>query len=175
MQFSGIGVNPEAPVTETPTRPPASEALGPLPAQGVLSFQEHRAPPAPLVELAGALLTARPDGALLVKVSCPAAESRCAGTIALRTTVARGGALGGHSKRRRTASVTVALGTFSLAGGNTVSLALRPTAQGRALLARAHILHAIATILAHDPAGATHVTRSAVTIRVPAPAAHRKS
>ena len=45
-----------------------------------------------------------------------------------------------------------------------VTIALHLSAKGLALLKHSHTLHAGATILAHDPAGATHTSHMMVAI-----------
>ena len=65
----------------------------------------------------------------------------------------------------KAAILTLAHGPFKVTGGHTVTITVRLNAKARALLARVHVLRARATIVAHDPAGATHTTQSTVTIR----------
>jgi hypothetical protein len=137
-----------------------------LPGQaGVLGSQEHKVPQVPDANLANTSLTVGPSGIVSLKVTCPAGESRCAGTITLRTLTAVIAATGHQSKKSKTAILTLASGSFKVAGGHTTTVRLRISAKARALLARTHVLRARATIVAHDPAGATHTTQTVVTIR----------
>jgi hypothetical protein len=76
----------------------------------------------------------------------------------------------GASKRK--AVLTLASGSFSLAGGHVKTVTLRLSAKARALLAQMHVLRARATIVGRDSAGASHTTQTTVTLRV-AKAAHR--
>jgi outer membrane protein assembly factor BamB len=140
--------------------------LGPLPApmpdQGTLPFQEHKAP-VPDVELASTSLAVSPSGAVSVEVTCPTGES-CTGTVKLRTLNAASAARG-HSKKRKPAILILAFGSFDVTGGKVTTVRLHLTAAGRARLARRHLLHARATIVAHDATGATHTSQTMVTIR----------
>ena len=163
VHFSGVGVIPEAPTVKPPVQTGA-QSFEPLASQGVLAFQTSKAPTAPEAKLTRALLDASASGALSVEVSCPAGESRCAGTITLRTLTPMKRA-GPGSKRHKAAILTLATGTFAVAGGHEIAVKMRLTPTARALLARLHLLRASAILSAHDPAGATHVTRSTVTIR----------
>jgi uncharacterized repeat protein (TIGR01451 family) len=157
-----------------PLAPPqGSGSQAPPPNQAVLPFQE-RMPPVPDAELARLALTASASGAVSVRVSCPAAESSCAGTITLRTLNAViAGARGHQSKRSKPAILTLTVGAFNVAGGLTATVTLHLSAKARTLLARIHALLSRATIVARDPAGSTHTALSTVTIRA-AKATRRK-
>jgi len=61
--------------------------------------------------------------------------------------------------------LTLATGSFKVLGGKTGTVQLHLSAKARVLLKRIHTLHARATIVAHDSAGATHTTVVTVTIR----------
>jgi hypothetical protein len=63
--------------------------------------------------------------------------------------------------------LTLASGSFTVAGGATQPVTLRLSGQARALLARLHVLRVIATIVAHDATGATHTTQATVTLHAP--------
>jgi hypothetical protein len=140
--------------------------LGTLPAQGVLPFQERKAPPVPDAELANTSLTVSPGGVITITVTCPGGESSCTGTVTLRTLNAVLASASGHQSRKRKAAIlTLAIGSFTLGGGQAKALTLHLSAKARTLLSRAHLLRVRATILAHDPAGATHTTQTIVTLR----------
>jgi len=124
-----------------------------------------KTPPVPRVGLASRALVASPSGAVDVRVGCPASESRCTGTVMLRTLAGVRSATGRRSKKRRAVTLTLAAGSFTAAGGQVTTAKLHLSVTARGLLARMHVLHARATILARDPAGATHTTRALVTIR----------
>lgn len=61
--------------------------------------------------------------------------------------------------------MTLAAGSFTVAGGKLTTLELHLSVNARTLLARSHLLHARAIVLAHDPAGATHTEQAIVTLR----------
>jgi hypothetical protein len=119
--------------------------------------------PVPDAELADTRLVVGAAGAVTVSVSCPAGESSCIGTIALRTLHAISAEVGGHPAAKRV--LTLATGRFVVAGGRVVGLALHLSAQARSLLARSGVLRARAVLLAHDRNGASHDTQITVTIR----------
>jgi hypothetical protein len=84
--------------------------------------------------------------------------TRCTGNVTLRTVSGAPGAK----------VLTLAVGSFSLAGGHTVTLALHLTAKARALLARVHALRARATITDEERGRATRTTQTIVTVRAAA-------
>jgi len=158
-----------------PPPPPPPEGSGSQapPSQAVVPSQEPL-PPVPDAELAGLALTASASGAVSVRVSCPAGESSCAGTITLRTLNAvLAGAAGHQAKKSKPVILTLTVGPFQVAGGRTATVTLHLSAKARSLLARIHLLLSRATIVARDPAGSTHTALSTVTIR-PAKATRRK-
>ncbi len=106
---------------------------------------------------ASTVLTVSGTGAFPIKVDC-AAQSSCTGNVTLRTRTAV--AAGKHKK----AILTLASGSFALAGGQMKALTLHLSSKGRALLVRAHTLRVSATIVARDSAGQTHTTQSVVTL-----------
>lgn len=133
----------------------------------------------PDARLTSRSLTVSSAGTVALDVTCPAGESRCAGTIALRTAGAVSAGASGSpaldAKKRRAKVLTLATGRFTVAGGRAVAVELRLAAAGRALLARSGALRASATIVAHDSTGASHTTRSLVTLHAPKPTGgHRK-
>jgi len=130
---------------------------------GVLGGHTQASAPAPDAELASTTLTTNPAGAVSLAVSCPAGESSCAGTVTLRTL----GAVSARKKKGKATVLTLASGSFTVAGGATQPVTLRLSGQARALLARLHVLRVIATIVAHDATGATHTTQATVTLHAP--------
>ena len=162
VQFNGTGIVPE-------TKPPAGKPLvqpilgslgGP-----VVPAPETKTPPFLGAQLVATALTAGASGTVGVKLSCPAGESSCAGTITLRTRIAAGAA-GAHSKATKLTSVTLAKGSFTVTGGGVSTVRLRLSSKVRALLARTHVLRVQATVTSHDPAGATYTAQVSITIRV---------
>ena len=133
-------------------------------AQGVAGFQVSA--PVPDAELVSTALQASLSGAVSVRISCPAAESSCSGTVTLRTLTAV--TAGARSSARAKATVlTLASGSFSVRGGKVKTVTLHLSAKARTLFARSHVLHLRARLVAHDPAGATHTTQTTVTLRAP--------
>jgi hypothetical protein len=52
-----------------------------------------------------------------------------------------------------------------MAGGTVQVVAFRLGAKARSLLAHSHVLHALAIIKTHDPAGAGYLRQTALTLR----------
>jgi hypothetical protein len=129
---------------------------------GVLGSKER----SPDATIASAFLQESASGAVSVKISCPAGESDCAGTVTLRTlnAVSASVALAADEKP---AIMTLANGPFTVAGGRVVTVVLHLSAKARALLGRLHMLHVRVTIVARNPSGATHTGRAVVTLLGP--------
>ena len=134
---------------------------------GSSSVPETKTPRFLGAQLAATALTASASGMIDVRVSCPAGESRCAGRITLRTRIPARAAAGAHSEAPKLTSVTLAEGSFTVAGGRVNTLTLRLSGKARALLARTHVLRVQATVASHDPAGATYTVQASITIRAP--------
>jgi hypothetical protein len=174
VQFSGIGVipgsaptgtEPKSPTTQTPAALNAlPSALGVLSGQSIPLSKEPLASPSPDAELLHTALAASHAGVVNVRVSCPVLESRCFGRIALRRlTVIR--VVAGHRVKTSKVVMTLAAGSFSVAGGRVSSVKLHLSAEAQALLARVPMIQGRATIVAHDPRGAIHTALTTVTIR----------
>ena len=133
---------------------------------GVAGYQVGVPPQVPDAKLASTALQASASGTVSIKVSCPAAESNCSGTVTLRTLNAVIADRGSMAKTKASI-LTLATGSFSVAGGKTETVTLHLTAKARKLLTGSHVLRARATIVAHDPSGATHTTQTTVTLRAP--------
>jgi PQQ-like domain len=135
--------------------------------QEVSPFDEHKTPRVPDVKLASTSLAVSSAGTVSIKVSCPAGESICIGTTTLRTLNAvRAGATGNQARKR---ILTLATGSFTVAGGRSTTVKLHLTEKARTWLARLHVLRVQATTVAHDPAGAVHTRQTIVTIRATKP------
>ncbi len=136
---------------------------------GVLGELVHGPAPVPNARLQSASLKVAPSGALVLAVTCPAGESSCMGTVALRTLGAVSVAAGRKSKKKKskTAVLQLASGAFTVAGGQIATVTLHLSAKARALLTSTRMLLAQATITAHDPAGATYVSQTPVVLRTP--------
>jgi hypothetical protein len=148
--------------------PPAAPAPPPVVvpgAQGVSPFQIHVNPPVPDAEMLGTALQASTTGVVKVKLSCPAGESSCMGTVTLRTFGAVVAGLA-HPARARASVLTLTAGSFTVAGGMTMTVTLHLSGRARALLARTHRLRIRCTVSAHDTAGATHASQKAATLRL---------
>jgi outer membrane protein assembly factor BamB len=129
--------------------------------QGVLAFHEQKSP-VPDATLLSTSLTASSSGTVNVKVNCPAGQRHCTGTVTLRTLNA---VTAGHRSGKKATILTLAVGSFNLAGGRETTVKLHLSAKARKLLARVHVLRVRATIVTHDPAGATHTTQTVVKLR----------
>jgi hypothetical protein len=173
VRFSGVGVTTqtletEVPTVETEVPTVLEQALtpsGPGPVlSGVLPDLESLAPPAlPNIVIGRLALNARASGTIAIRVGCRGDVASCAGIATLRTLTAIA-ASAAATPEKGTTVLTLARASFAVAGGRAATVRLRLTAGGRALLAHVHALRARATIVAHDPAGATHTTRAIVTI-----------
>jgi PKD domain len=130
---------------------------------GIASFQAQSAA-APSAKLASTALLASAAGAVTIKVACPAGASSCSGTVTLRTLTAVSAGVAGAAKKK--AVLTLGSASFTVAGGKLRTVTLHLSSRARALLARERRLRVAATILAHDPAGASHTTRQTVTLSV---------
>jgi hypothetical protein len=120
---------------------------------------------APDATLASTSLFASASGVVNVAVSCPAGERSCTGTVTLRTLDAVSSSAAGAAKAERSI-MTLASGSFTVQGGKRRTVALHLSAKARALLARSHSLRLRVTLVAHNPAGATHVAHVLATLRV---------
>jgi PKD repeat protein len=147
-----------------PPPPPPSTGVKSTGAGGVLSYS---------ASLASTSLTVTPAGAFVVKVNC-LGKSSCSGTVTLSTltaVVARA-VTSKKKKKSKAAILTLASGSFSLAGGQGKAVTLHLSSKARKLLARSHVLRARATILARDVKGITHTTQLTVTLRAAKPKHH---
>jgi len=161
----------EEPTPTTTTTPPPTTTTSPPPPPTttapngkVLAVVVE----APRATIAGAAtLTVSKSGAVSLSVSCPPKATTCIGTVTLRTATAVG------SKGKKKSIVTLAGGSFSIAGGQTKTIALHLSGTAKGLLAKMHELHAKATVAAHDPAEEKETTTKLLTLR-PAPAKKHK-
>ncbi len=117
----------------------------------------------PEVTLTRRRLGIRPSGVIASRVSCPADVTSCAGTVTVRTLTELVVGVHRHGKREAR-RVTLATGSFDVAGGHTQIVRLRLAAQGRALLRRRRVHKAAVTITAYTPAGAVYRSRTVATI-----------
>jgi PKD repeat protein len=159
------GSPPPPPPTETTTPPPGEGPPPPPPGGGSAGFQEIHNPSA---TIAGTSLSVSAAGAFALKIGCPAGEVSCMGTATLRTLTA---VSAGRSKK---AVLTLASGSFTVAGGQSKVVTLHLSARGRALLARVHVLRAQVTLVAHDSAGVSKTNKATVTLRLKKSSARKR-
>jgi PKD repeat protein len=130
---------------------------------------------APEAAIASNSVSVAPSGTVALKVSCPAGDSSCSGTVTLRTASAVAARAAGHRRKgKHKAVLTLASGSFTVAGGQAGTVTLHLSAAGRALLAREHTLRVQATVVAHDPAGASHTAQVMFELRLAAKTKHRR-
>jgi hypothetical protein len=135
--------------------------------QGVSGFKTSLTPEVPDARLASTSLQVRATGVLTLRISCPAGESNCSGSVSLRALGAVGA---GHERdaHMKPSVLTLAAGSFSVPGGKVRTVTLHLSQQARALLAHARTLRARVTLLAHDLGGASHTTQTLVRLHAPA-------
>jgi PKD repeat protein len=117
---------------------------------------------APTVTLAANSVSVSAAGAIPLQVKCPTGDSSCSGTVTLRTA---GAIAAKHGKGKHKSVLTLASGSFTVVGGKVQTITLHLSPQGRTLLARLHVLRVQATIVAHNPGGATQTTQATLTLR----------
>jgi PKD repeat protein len=122
-------------------------------------------PPTYNLALGATSLTASASGVLPLKVECLGQSSCSGGTVTLRTVNAV--SAGPHKKK---AVLTLASGSFTVAGGQDVVVTLHLSSEARSLLSHSHVLHVLVTVVAHDSTGAAHTTQTTVTLRTAAKA-----
>ena len=135
----------------------AARAQGqPAGGRGAAAFKAEKAA-VPDARLRGSLFQVSRSGVVSVRITCPAGERSCEGTIRIRTLSA---VIGKNGARL----LTLASARFKVAGGHVVAVTLRLTRTARALLARRGRLRVRVVILAHDPAGASHTSQATATL-----------
>jgi|HubBroStandDraft_2_1064218.scaffolds.fasta_scaffold04867_2 hypothetical protein len=158
---------------EASSPPPASPPAGgggsstTTPIIAVLPHVESKPAAVPDAVVASTTVTVSSSGALAIKVTCPAGETSCIGSVTLRTltAVSASSGMAGAAKSKR-AILTLANGSFSVAGGASQTLKLHLSSTARKLLAHSHTLRVRATLVAHDPAGAQHTGVQTLTLRL---------
>lgn len=139
---------------------PQSEGTG-----NIAAFQTRSPAAVPDAQLLATALVADPAATVVLRVSCPAGESSCAGTVTL-CTLSAFTVTSTRTRRRRRIAVTVGACRFAIAGGRSATCDVRLSAVARELLAHVHELRVAATTVAHDPAGGSHVSRQLATLRL---------
>ncbi len=120
--------------------------------------------PVPTVTIAGAALSVAANGGFTLKLSCPAEETQCAGTVTLKTLTAVSASRGFAAKAKK-AILTLASASFTIAGGKLKIVSLHLSAKAKKLLAKTHSIRARVTVVAHDPRGGTHTSTAIVTLK----------
>ncbi len=167
VSFTGTGTASSEPPGSPPytTLPLVSQLPG---NSGILSSREVAPPPpSPNAVLASRALAASSAGTVAVRVHCPVGVGRCTGTVTLRTLAAVLATSGGRVAPAPGATITLAKASFSILAGHSKTIQLHLSPPARALLSGGHSLRARATVVARDPQGAAHTTRTTVTIRAP--------
>jgi outer membrane protein assembly factor BamB len=122
----------------------------------------------PEATLVGTSLTVGASGRFTVKIRCPVGVGTCTGTITLRSlrAVIAGARAVGQRVRTRAAILTLATGSFAVAGGHVKVITLRLLPRARRLLRRTHPLRARATLIARDDAGTRRVSHATVVLHL---------
>lgn len=106
----------------------------------------------PAATAAGGTIKVASNGSFAIKVSCPAGVTSCSGSVTLK----------GLAGRK---VITLASGSFTVAGGSSRSITLHLSAPARKLLAKSHTVRAKVTVLASNPSGASAATSSTLTLK----------
>jgi hypothetical protein len=114
------------------------------------------------VSVSGLALTVLGNGSFSLKLSCPAGETQCSGSVTIKTLTAV--AASAHAAKKK-AILTLASGSFTIVGGKLKMLTLHLSSKAKALLAKLHTVRARVTVVAHDTAGAAHTTTAIVTLK----------
>jgi len=113
----------------------------------------------PVVTLSGSPTTVSKIGAFALKLHCATGATSCTGTITLKTSKAIAAA-----KKKKPAILTLATASFSLSGGELKSLTLHLSSTARAVLARTHVLSAVATIAARNAAAEAATSKASFSL-----------
>lgn len=108
--------------------------------------------------IAGSSFSVASNGAVVIKVACQG-QSSCSGTVTLRTLNAVA------TRTTHKAILTLGSASFSATGGSVKSVTIHLSAKARALLAKSHVLKALATIVARDAGGASHTSTAVVSLK----------
>jgi hypothetical protein len=114
--------------------------------------------PIPAAQLVGLSLRAGASGLVRLRISCPVGETRCIGTVTLRTAAAV------RADPRRKAVLALSSGSFSVAGGQAGAVLVHLSHQVMALLSRTHSLKLRVGIAARDPAGVAYAGYASATL-----------
>ncbi|MGO9322826.1 MAG: PKD domain-containing protein [Solirubrobacteraceae bacterium] len=159
----------EPPKEEHKVEPPKEEPKTLVKEEAKVEVKDEQKFDDPEAKLASVSLLATSSGTVVVEVTCPTRESSCAGSVTLRTlsaVVASARAGGAITSKAKKAILTLASGSFTVAGGQMRKVTVHLSKQARELLAKVKVLRAKATIVAHDPSGVTRTTQATVTLRL---------
>jgi PKD repeat protein len=154
------------PVTGTSSAGGAGGASPSTGVQSVAGFQGKAPAPSPNARLASTSLQVSASGWVTLKVTCPAGESACLGSITLRTLSAVNARVAGAARKL---VLTLGTASFDVAGGRTGPVKLHLSAKARAMLARSHTMKSRATLASHDAQGATDTFQATVTLHAAPP------
>ena len=143
-------------------KPIFSPPPGPGPAPEGEVKHETTVKPVPAVTISGLALTVAANGSFSLKLSCPAGETQCSGTVTIKTLSAVAASARAAKKK---AILTLASGSFTIVGGKLKAISLHLSSKAKALLAKLHTVRARVTIVAHDSAGGAHTTTAVVTLK----------
>ena len=117
----------------------------------------------PTVSVAGSSLTVASNGGIQRQA---VVSSRAESVLRDGDPEDPDGGIGGCGPRgTKKAILTLASGSFTIAGGKVKVLSLHLSAKARTLLSKAHSLRARLTIAARNPQGKTHTTSAVVTLK----------
>ncbi len=133
--------------------PPTGEPKG-----GSLPFKEA----SPTVTIAGTAVTVAANGGFSLKLSCPAGVTQCSGTATIKTISA---VKTSSSRKAKKSILTLATGSFTIAGGKLKVLSLHLSAKAKALLAKDHTLRARVTVVAKNPQGMAYTSSALLTLK----------
>ncbi len=142
-----------------------AECLGGTGKGGVLPTHEEQPPPpviSPAVQASGTSATVSSTGAFTLTLKCPAGATACTGTITVKTIKA---VVASASKKPKAVILTLASGSFALAGGQSKVITLHLSSTARKLLASSHLIAARASIVAHNAAGLAASTTATLSLR----------
>lgn len=117
----------------------------------------------PTVGIATAAVTASKTGAVPVRLTCPAGETLCTGTLTLRSK----GKIRIRPALERLVQVTFGRKAFTLQGGQTAPVTVKLSRKNRALLARLKKVRVVAIVEARDAAGNLQTTQVSFLLRAP--------
>lgn len=112
------------------------------------------------VSVASTSLVVATSGGVTVKLSCASGVQSCSGTVQLRTL----SAVAASSHKGKKSVLTLAQGSFSIAGGHSKTVTLRLSGLARKLLSSSHALRARLIVDAHNASGNALSNQAIVTL-----------